>query len=83
MQISEPNPVNTLSTPSKRGHRHRRSLAISGDFDFLKQPAAIVNLSPPQAAENCPSTAPTAVSSTLRQYATIDFLAKPMKTLER
>ena len=79
VQISEPNPVNTLSTPSKRGHRHRRSLAISGDFDFLKQPAAIVNLPPPQAAENCPSTAPTAVSSTLSP---IRYNRFPCKTNE-
>ncbi|KAL3234245.1 Laminarase-resistance protein LRE1 [Nakaseomyces bracarensis] len=29
-----------FSTPSKRGHRHKRSFAISGDFEFLKQPPA-------------------------------------------
>lgn len=36
-------PVNSssnFSTPSKRGHRHKRSFAISGDFEFLKQPPA-------------------------------------------
>ncbi|QHS71872.1 Lre1p [Saccharomyces paradoxus] len=79
VQISEPNPVNTLSTPSKRGHRHRRSLAISGDFDFLNQPAAIVNLPPPQAAENCPATAPTFVSNTLSP---IRYNKFPCKTNE-
>lgn len=30
--------VNNLNTPSKRGHSHRRSFAVSGDFEFLKQP---------------------------------------------
>ncbi|EJS44567.1 lre1p [Saccharomyces arboricola H-6] len=65
VQISEPSPMNTLSTPSKRGHRHRRSLAISGDFDFLNQPAAIMNLPPPQLSEKCPATAPTSIANTL------------------
>ncbi|KAG0668303.1 hypothetical protein C6P45_004811 [Maudiozyma exigua] len=30
--------TNNLNTPSKRGHSHRRSFAVSGDFEFLKQP---------------------------------------------
>ncbi|SMN20103.1 similar to Saccharomyces cerevisiae YDR528W HLR1 Protein involved in regulation of cell wall composition and integrity and response to osmotic stress [Maudiozyma saulgeensis] len=29
---------NNLATPSRRGHSHRRSFAVSGDFEFLKQP---------------------------------------------
>ncbi|CAI4056376.1 hypothetical protein SKDZ_03G0190 [Saccharomyces kudriavzevii ZP591] len=65
VQITEPNAVNTLSTPSKRGHRHRRSLAISGDFDFLNHSVAFANLPPPQPLENSPATAPTAVLNTL------------------
>ena len=28
---------NNLATPSRRGHSHRRSFAVSGDFEFLKQ----------------------------------------------
>lgn len=65
VQLSEPNPMDNLSTPSKRGHRHRRSLAISGDFDFLNQSATIANFLPPQSPENCPATAPTTTSSML------------------
>lgn len=65
VQLSEPNPMDNLSTPSKRGHRHRRSLAISGDFDFLNQSATIANFPLPQSPENCPATAPTATSSML------------------
>lgn len=34
--------VNNLVTPSRRGHSHRRSFAISGDFEFLKQPSTSV-----------------------------------------
>lgn len=30
--------VSHLATPSRRGHHHKRSFAISGDFEFLKQP---------------------------------------------
>lgn len=33
--------VNHLATPSRRGHRHKRSFAISGDFEFLKQPSPL------------------------------------------
>lgn len=30
--------ISHLATPSRRNHRHKRSFAISGDFEFLKQP---------------------------------------------
>lgn len=33
-----PHSVSHLATPSRRGHRHKRSFAISGEFEFLKQP---------------------------------------------
>ncbi|EJS42138.1 hlr1p [Saccharomyces arboricola H-6] len=29
-----------FSTPPRKGHRHKRSFAISGDFEFLKQPVS-------------------------------------------
>lgn len=32
------NDDDTSTTPSRRGHKHKRSFAISGDFEFLKQP---------------------------------------------
>ncbi|CAB4253345.1 similar to Saccharomyces cerevisiae YDR528W HLR1 Protein involved in regulation of cell wall composition and integrity and response to osmotic stress [Maudiozyma barnettii] len=35
--VSAPS-ANNLATPSRRGHSHRRSFAVSGDFEFLKQP---------------------------------------------
>lgn len=34
-------PSDPTTTPSSRGHRHKRSFAISGDFDFLKQPVSL------------------------------------------
>ncbi|CCF57670.1 hypothetical protein KAFR_0D00240 [Kazachstania africana CBS 2517] len=38
LQLPDVSPtVASFATPSKRGHRHKRSLAISGDFEFLKQ----------------------------------------------
>ncbi|CCD22184.1 Lre1p NDAI_0A00240 [Naumovozyma dairenensis CBS 421] len=42
LQVSPMAP--NLATPSKRGHRHKRSFAISGDFEFLKQPQTVPRL---------------------------------------
>lgn len=41
LQVVGSLPPNPTATPSGRGHRHKRSFAISGDFDFLKQPVSL------------------------------------------
>ncbi|CCE63480.1 hypothetical protein TPHA_0E03910 [Tetrapisispora phaffii CBS 4417] len=38
----------TAMTPSRRGHRHKRSFAISGDFEFLKQPQQLQGQDSPE-----------------------------------
>ncbi|CAI4375332.1 BLD_1a_G0013600.mRNA.1.CDS.1 [Saccharomyces cerevisiae] len=35
-----PSQMKDFSTPPRNRHRHKRSFAISGDFEFLKQPAS-------------------------------------------
>ncbi|QLG70093.1 hypothetical protein HG535_0A00330 [Zygotorulaspora mrakii] len=39
--VADALPIENSTTPSKKGHRHKRSFAISGDFDFLKQPGTV------------------------------------------
>ncbi|KAG0654920.1 hypothetical protein C6P44_000636, partial [Monosporozyma unispora] len=47
--------IGHLATPSRRGHRHKRSFAISGDFEFLKQPPQPSTV-PPLPTFNSPQT---------------------------
>lgn len=76
-----------FSTPSKRGHRHKRSFAISGDFEFLKQPPAtapkpsihtmspephILSTPPPKHEQFRPNTQP-AVSFVTQQHEKSDY----------
>lgn len=46
--------VDHLTTPTKRSHRHKRSFAISGDFEFLKAP-------PPSSTSNNITNGPTLI----------------------
>lgn len=54
LQVAGSLPSDPTTTPSGRGHRHKRSLAISGDFDFLKQPISLPPLpcNTPEAEKN-------------------------------
>ncbi|QLL31170.1 hypothetical protein HG536_0B00310 [Torulaspora globosa] len=44
MQVTGYLTADTTMTPLRGRHRHKRSFAISGDFDFVKQPAALPSL---------------------------------------
>lgn len=41
LQMTGNLPADAAVTPLRGGHRHKRSFAISGDFDFLKQPVSL------------------------------------------
>lgn len=41
LHITENLTIDSSETPSRKGHRHKRSFAISGDFEFLKQPGSV------------------------------------------
>lgn len=58
MQMTGYLTTETAHTPM-RGHRHKRSFAISGDFDFLKQPVSLPPLpNNASAASETPMDAP-------------------------
>lgn len=68
-------------TPSKRGHRHKRSFAISGDFEFLKPPQpAIQNpdiTADTTADATADATAYTAADTTAYTTSTVAPAAAP------
>lgn len=75
LQVTAPPPPsmgneNVETTPYRRGHRHKRSFAISGDFEFVKtmEPSSV----PPPLPLNV--TSPTPISPTPLES---EYAAKP------
>lgn len=68
--------VDPTSTPSQRGHRHKRSFAISGDFDFLKQPASLPPLPCSSPSLDIPVTKPARSSERRTSTADVDLISE-------
>lgn len=74
--IQEMLPVDPTTTPSQRGHRHKRSFAISGDFDFLKQPASLPPLPCSSPSVDVTLTKPSRSSERRTSTADVDLISE-------